>query len=234
MAAGRKVPHAGPSACRLGRLAPRAARCRWSWRRLAARARARVLGQAPLGAEVVQTGRSRPTTTRPTLICRPGWTPELLGIERASVEWIERDLPALCDLVFVDCPDPDTTEERREERGEGGEEKCPATLCLSPLSLWERGRGEGSGEQKSSFSILSHLPSERQPRAMASDPAEVRRVAGDRHAAEVSQCPRGRRTCRRGARTASVFVQTHADIEADIREDWRQMLEGERGLSPLC
>ena len=78
-----------------------------------------ALVNALLGAEVVQTGRSRPTTTRPTLICRPGLTPELLGIDRASVEWIERDLPALRDLVFVDCPDPDTTEAGREERGEG-------------------------------------------------------------------------------------------------------------------
>ncbi len=53
----------------------------------------------------------RPTTTRPTLVTRPGLKPEMLGIEPASVRWIERDLPALRDLVLVDCPDPDTTEE---------------------------------------------------------------------------------------------------------------------------
>ena len=70
-----------------------------------------ALVNALLGAEVVQTGRSRPTTTRPTLVCRPGLTPEMLGIDPATVELIQRDLPALRDLVLVDCPDPDTTED---------------------------------------------------------------------------------------------------------------------------
>ncbi len=115
---------------------------RWSSPRSAAPARARAhLVNALLGAEVVQTGRSRPTTTRPTLICRPGLTPEMLGIERASVEWIERDLPALRDLVLVDCPDPDTTEEREGEGERGrlgdkeiGELQSPH-LPVSPLRL---------------------------------------------------------------------------------------------------
>ena len=70
-----------------------------------------ALINAIVGAEVVQTGRSRPTTTRPTLVLRPGLTPEMLGIDPASVEVVQRDLPALRDLVLVDCPDPDTTEE---------------------------------------------------------------------------------------------------------------------------
>ena len=70
-----------------------------------------ALVNALLGAEVVQTGRQRPTTTRPTLICRPNLTPEMLGIEPGSVEFLQRDLPALADLVLLDCPDPDTTEQ---------------------------------------------------------------------------------------------------------------------------
>jgi len=41
------------------------------------------LVNALLGAEVVQAGRSRPTTMRPTLVCRPGLTPEMLGIDPA-------------------------------------------------------------------------------------------------------------------------------------------------------
>ena len=65
---------------------------------------------AMVGANVVRTGRSRPTTTRPTLVCRPGLTPELLGIDPASVEWVPCDQPTLRDLVLIDCPDPDTSE----------------------------------------------------------------------------------------------------------------------------
>ena len=66
---------------------------------------------ALLGEEVVQTGKQRPTTMRPTLICRPDITPEMLSIDPQSVEVVHRDLPMLRDLVLIDCPDPDTTEE---------------------------------------------------------------------------------------------------------------------------
>ena len=54
--------------------------------------------------------------------------------------------------------------------------------------------------------------------------AQVRRAAGDGHAAEVPQRPRGRRVGRGGSRCHLVFVQTHADQDADIRDDWRQVL----------
>ncbi|NLF09250.1 MAG: hypothetical protein GX594_14925, partial [Pirellulaceae bacterium] len=51
-----------------------------------------ALLNALLGEELLRTGRSRPTTTRPTLICRPNLTPEMLGIDPATVEIIKRDL----------------------------------------------------------------------------------------------------------------------------------------------
>ncbi|MBN1590795.1 MAG: GTPase domain-containing protein, partial [Pirellulales bacterium] len=63
------------------------------------------------GDEVVRAGRERPTTTRPTLICRPDVSPEMLGIDPASVDRVARDLPSLANLVLLDCPDPDTTEQ---------------------------------------------------------------------------------------------------------------------------
>jgi len=69
-----------------------------------------ALVNALLGTEVVQTGRQRPTTARPALVCRPDLTPEMLGIDPHSVEVVHRDLPALAELVLIDCPDPDTTE----------------------------------------------------------------------------------------------------------------------------
>jgi hypothetical protein len=69
-----------------------------------------ALANALAGAEVVRTGPERPTTSRPMLVCRPGLTPEMLGIDPANVEVVQRDLPALAQLVLVDCPDADTTE----------------------------------------------------------------------------------------------------------------------------
>ena len=62
------------------------------------------------GAELVRTGRSRPTTTRPVLLCRPGLSPDILGVDAHEVELVQQDLPSLANLVLVDCPDPDTTD----------------------------------------------------------------------------------------------------------------------------
>jgi hypothetical protein len=75
-----------------------------------------ALVNALLGEEIVQTGKQRPTTMRPTLICRADIAPEMLGIDPQSVETLHRDLPILRDLVLLDCPDPDTTE--NEEAGD--------------------------------------------------------------------------------------------------------------------
>ena len=69
-----------------------------------------ALVNALAGAEVVPTGRQRPTTVRPMLVCRPDITPELLGISPQEVELVQRDLPGLAQLVLLDCPDPDTSE----------------------------------------------------------------------------------------------------------------------------
>ncbi|MHB8902317.1 MAG: hypothetical protein ACYC6Y_26455, partial [Thermoguttaceae bacterium] len=44
-----------------------------------------ALVNALVGRELVASGRKRPTTERPTLVCRPDLTPELLGIDPASV-----------------------------------------------------------------------------------------------------------------------------------------------------
>jgi len=70
-----------------------------------------ALVNALLGDQVVTAGRQRPTTLRPTVVCRPDLTPAMLGIDPHTVDVIHRDLPALADLVLIDCPDPDTTED---------------------------------------------------------------------------------------------------------------------------
>ena len=69
-----------------------------------------ALVNALIGREIVASGRERPTTQRPALICREELTPELLGIDPDSVDVIHDDSPALSDLILIDCPDPDTSE----------------------------------------------------------------------------------------------------------------------------
>jgi hypothetical protein len=140
-----------------------------------------ALVNALVGAEVVQTGRRRPTTTRPTLICRPDLSPPMLGISPDGVELVQRDLPALAELVLVDCPDPDTTEDTQS----------PGT----------------------NLARLRHLLPHCDILLVTSTQQKYRsaRVA-DELAAAAS-----------GARL--VFVQTHADVDQDIRDDWRKALD---------
>lgn len=140
-----------------------------------------ALVNALLGEDVVQTGRSRPTTRRPRLICRPNLTPELLGIPPESVEVVQRDLPALADLVVVDCPDPDTTEE-----------PDAADTNLSRLRQ-----------------ILPHC--------------DVLLVATTQQKYRSARVSEELNLAATGAQL--VFVQTHADTDEDIRDDWRKALE---------
>ena len=140
-----------------------------------------ALINALAGDEVAKTDRSRPTTRQPILVCRPGITPDLLGIDADSVAVVHRDLPALAHLVLVDCPDPDTTE-------------APD----APDTNLARLRG-----------ILPHCD----VLLVATTQQKYRsaRVANELAAAAA------------GARL--VFIQTHADTDQDIRDDWRQVLE---------
>ena len=140
-----------------------------------------ALINALVAEEVAETGRSRPTTRHPRLICRPNLTPEMLGIDPGNVEVVARDLPALADLVLLDCPDPDTTELA----------EAPGTNLARLRRLLPH------------CDVLLITTTQQKYRSA--------RVA-DELAAAAS-----------GARL--VFVQTHADMDQDIRDDWRGVLD---------
>jgi hypothetical protein len=140
------------------------------------------LVNALAGAEVVRSGRGRPTTLCPTMVCRPGFRPDMLGIDPGEVEVVERDLPALAQLVIIDCPDPDTSD------------RPEAPEAASPLARLRR--------------ILPYC-----------DVLLVTTTQQKYRSARVSE---ELTAAAPGART--VFVQTHADQDIDIREDWRRVL----------
>ena len=174
---------------------------RWSWPPSAAPAPARVrLVNALVGAEVVQTGRSRPTTTRPTLVCRAGLTPEMLGIDPPRWNWSNATCRRLRDLVVVDCPDPDTTEEASEST------HSPRPAHSRSLTRSRRQQlGDVCGRSCPSATCCWSRPRSRNIAALGWPTSWPRR--------------------RRGAHL--VFVQTHADLDDDIRDDWRQVLEAD-------
>lgn len=139
-----------------------------------------TLVNALVGAEVVRAGRERPTTRRPTFVGRTDLTPEQLGIDSNTVDVVSRDLPALRDLVLIDCPDPDTTEDA-ESRGTNLARlreilpHCDVLLVTTTQQKYRSAR------------VLDEL---------------------------AAAAP--------GARL--VFVVTHADTDADVRDDWRGVL----------
>ncbi len=69
------------------------------------------LVNAIAGEEISPAGQIRPTTERPILVSRSDLSPETLGIDPEAVQWCRCDRPSMQDLVLIDCPDPDTTEQ---------------------------------------------------------------------------------------------------------------------------
>ncbi len=139
-----------------------------------------ALVNALVGRELVASGRQRPTTQRPSLICRPDLTPELLGIDPGSVDLVHDDSPALADLILIDCPDPDTSEN--------------AEAAETNLARLRR--------------VLPHCD-------VLLITATQQKYRSARVAAELAAAAPGARL---------VFVQTHADADEDIRNDWRGAL----------
>ncbi len=140
-----------------------------------------ALVNAMVGHEVVPVGKSRPTTLRPILVCRSDLGPENLGIDPSLVEVLHSPSPTLAELVLVDCPDPDTSED-----------------ADSPTSTLARLRP-----------VLAHCDV-----LLVTTTQQKYRSA--RVADELAAAAPGARL---------VFVQTHADQDTDIRDDWRHALE---------
>ncbi|MGL4942006.1 MAG: GTPase [Thermoguttaceae bacterium] len=69
-----------------------------------------TLVNALLGEEVVVSGKQRPTTALPTLICHTHAHLERLQIDTSEMSVVRRELPMLERIVLIDCPDPDTSE----------------------------------------------------------------------------------------------------------------------------
>ena len=139
-----------------------------------------TLVNALVGDEVSEAGRQRPTTRLPTFISRPGLDPETFGIPHEAVRIVERDLPLLREMVLIDCPDPDTTEDG-----------ASAGTNLARLR-----------ELLPHCDVLLVVSTQQKYRSA--------RVSDELVAAAS------------GARL--VFVQTHADQDDDLREDWRRVL----------
>ena len=141
------------------------------------------LVNALVGSVVTAPGRERPTTRQPVLICRPEITPSMLGIDPQAVQLVQLDTPALHDLVLLDCPDPDTTEDAAAPESNSARLRKLLPHCDVLLVT--------TSQQKYRSAVVS---------------------------AELAAAAIGARL---------IFVQTHADVDDDIRDDWRHALAGD-------
>lgn len=137
------------------------------------------LVNALVGEEVTRAGRQRPTTTRPILLIHPDLEPETLGIDLSEFNLRQVNSPLLRDIVLIDCPDPDTSD---------------------------------NPSAGSNLAILRNLLPQCEVLLYTSTQQKYRSA---RIIEELGDAASG---CR------LVFVQTHADIDEDIRNDWKTSL----------
>jgi hypothetical protein len=164
------------------------------------------LVNALVGDDVATVGRERPTTTQPTLIAHPDTDLAIFGFPLDEMRIVRRDTPLLRDLLLIDCPDPDTT---------------------------EAGSGEwGVESQRNAAPLSSDTPHPTPHSPLSTNLARLHRILPYCDVLLYVSTQQKYRSARVGEELAQaaegckiVFVQTHADLEDDIRDDWRRQLD---------
>lgn len=137
------------------------------------------LVNALVGADVTRSGRQRPTTRKPIVICHTKTDVSQIGLPLDVCELVRSESDLVRDFVIVDCPDPDTNE--TETPGSN------LALLHSLLPFCD---------------VLLYVSTQQKYRSA--------RVTN-----ELAQAASGCRV---------IFIQTHADLDEDIREDWCRQL----------
>jgi hypothetical protein len=170
------------------------------------------LANALVGDDVVAVGRERPTTTEPTLIVHSETNLAAFGFPLDELRIVRRDAPLLRDLLIVDCPDPDTTEVESSElrvesqRSSSLSDSQPSTLNPQPASNLAR-----LHRILPFCDVLIYVSTQQKYRS-----ARV----GDELAQAAESCK-------------LIFVQTHADLDDDIRDDWRNQLDDDYRIADM-
>ena len=148
----------------------------------------------------------------------------MLSIEPQSVELLHRDLPILRDLVLIDCPDPDTTEEETEDNG------AMPTLAVG---MKEAGENAEHAHDKRGHGTQHGRQPRKSTETNGSNLARLRKILPHCDVLLVATTQQKYRSARVAEELAAaaagaklVFVQTHADCDDDIRADWHRLLNG--------
>lgn len=137
------------------------------------------LVNALIGSYCTTSGRQRPTTMEPVLIAQPDTDLDRLGLDLSQFHVEQKNLDQLRNIILIDCPDPDTSEDTDIE---SNLTRLQHIIPLCDILLYT------STQQKYRSARVSE---------------------------ELKEAAVGRRL---------IFVQTHAGLDEDIREDWKQLL----------
>ena len=74
-----------------------------------------TLVNALLGAEIAKSSPIRPTTRQATMYCSSGYSAKMVGLPEDQVAVVHCSSPILQNVMLVDCPDPDSSEEENLE-----------------------------------------------------------------------------------------------------------------------
>ncbi len=139
-----------------------------------------TLINALVGAEVSKSGRERPTTKKPQLICHEETDLSKFVLPVENLEITRHSHELLRQIVLIDCPDPDSSETSMEGSNTA---RLKAILPHCDVLIFVT-----TQQKYRSAKVMEEL---------------LCWAAGCRF----------------------VFVQTHAEIDQDIRNDWRRLLE---------
>lgn len=142
-----------------------------------------TLLNAIVGEKIVKEGRERPTTNQASLVCHQDTEPTDWNIDLSGITVIKQEHSALEQLILLDCPDPDTTE--NEELRESNLARLRSVLPICDVILV----------------------------TVTQQKYRSRRVLD-----ELADAAPGARL---------VFVQTHAERDNDIRDDWQEVLKND-------
>lgn len=156
-----------------------------------------TLINALVGEEVVTTGRARPTTIEPTLICHTTFNVESLQLAPLPPRIVRSDAPLLERICLIDAPDPDTSDIPENFSKNTSEENSENVSETAEISLLAQ--------------LRAILPQ-----------CEVIIVVGTQQKYGSNKVLEELLDAASGTRL--IFVQTHRDRDANITDDWQRIL----------
>jgi hypothetical protein len=153
----------------------------------------------------------RPTTRRPIILTGPDVDASFLQLDDCDPQLERLDVPLLNSVILIDCPDPDTQGSGFGVQGSAVGGQGPGVRSQESGSIGQEAEQSTNRNSETLRRVLPHCD-------VMLVTGTAQKYKTEAVAAEVLRHAPGRQV---------LFVQTHAAVDADIREDWRRQLESQ-------